>query len=57
MDDIVEKLDCQDQLVREIDSFDVTAWPAKYHVWLGLRKIMVEVQEVGRQCQIHTIFF
>lgn len=47
LDHLVEKLDYQDELAREIDSSSVTAWQAKYQVWLGRRRIVVQMQEVS----------
>jgi hypothetical protein len=54
LDKMIEKLDNYDQLVREIDSLDVSAWPTKYDAWLGCRQILVKIDEVSLLCYISS---
>lgn len=56
LDHAVEELDYQDELAKEIDSSDVTAWQAKYQVWLGRRRIVIKMQEVSHLCHEHPSF-
>lgn len=46
LEEMIEELDHRDQLAREIES-DVSAWPAKYHAWLGRRRVVIKIQEVS----------
>ena len=54
LDEMIEKLDNHDQLAREIDSSDVSAWPTKYDAWLGRRQIVVKIDEVSLLCCISS---
>jgi hypothetical protein len=54
LDEMIEKLDNHDQLAREIDSSDVSAWPTKYDAWLGRRRIVVKIDEVSLLCCISS---
>lgn len=56
LDHAVEELDYQDELAKEIDNSDVTAWQAKYRVWLGRRRIVIKMQEVSPLYQGHPSF-
>lgn len=55
LEEMIEKLGNQDQVAREIDSSEVTAWPAKYHAWLARRRTEVKIQEVSLLCQIPSV--
>lgn len=52
VEEMIKKLGNQGQVAREIDSSEVTAWPAKYHAWLACRQTEVKIQEVSSLCQI-----
>jgi hypothetical protein len=51
LEEMIRTLGNQNQVAREIDSSEVTAWPAKYRAWLTRRQTEVKIQEVSL-CQI-----
>ena len=55
LEEMVEKLGNQDQVARQIDLSEVTAWPAKYHTWLVRRHTEVKIQEVSLMCQMPSV--